>query len=84
MARKKKAEEKKRLEGFAQVTLSGCAIYGMIGKIIGYVDYGARTVYKVLINDKIHDVRDIFLKPVEVVEAEAEGEAEPTAEAEGE
>lgn len=72
MARKKKAEAKKRLEGKAQVMLSGCAIYGMVGDIVGYVEYGARTVYKILINGNIHEVRDIFLKPVEVeVGAEA-------------
>ena len=72
MARKKKVEEKKRLEGFVQVTLTGCAIYGMVGKIVGYVEYGARIVYKVLINGKIYEVRDIFLKPVEIAEAEGE------------
>ena len=88
MARKKKqAEAKQKLEGFVQVTLSGCSIYGMIGKIIGYVDYNARTVYKVLINEKIYNVRDIFLKPVELEEVEAEAEeveAEAEAEAQGE
>lgn len=72
MARKKKTEEKKRLAGFVQVTLNGCTIYGMIGKIVGYIDYNARTVYKVLINEKIYEVRDIFLKPVEIEEIEAE------------
>lgn len=73
MARKKKqAEAKQRLEGFYMVTLSGCSINGMIGKVVGYIDYNARTVYKVLIYEKIYDVRDNFLKPVEIEEIEAE------------
>ena len=72
MARKKKTETPKRvfLKDKVKVTLSGCSIYGMIGEVVGYVSYGARVVYRVKINNKIYEVRDIFLVPVELNEPE--------------